>query len=1167
MAVKICSINLNGFRAGFKQKIVISRLKNLNFDIIFLQETHLSNLREAKKFSKGWDGKSLWSFGTNKSRGVGVLLSSQLRYKLDNYTYDHAGRLLCIDLNMAGSNIRLLNVYAPNCPVERRQFFNELQNCMITSREIIMGGDFNCIENLELDKMGGNIHKGTDGANILLKLKSDFYLCDVFRTKYPKKKEYSFRQGPIHVRLDRFYISDSLFQWVQKLSHTPCSVSDHYYVDLIFDQFSPDKHNYGPGYWKCNTSVLSDPELIREITYIYENELHAFPFKDGEWWEECKRTFKNIIIKHSRRISVQLKKQIHKLEEDLRMFTKFSYSDPEYFTPYVNQIKNELNDLIMKKYMGSVIRSRVQFVESYEKPNRFFLRTEKKNAKNRIITEIQQNNVTLKDPHQIMTACRDFYADLYTEEPVDQEAINAFLYDVNLPKVPPDLVESCEGPLSFEEAKEAISLMKNNKTPGSDGLPAEFYKQFFPLFGRDFINMINLCYLWESLTPSQRLSLITLLCKNREFHCLLNYWRPISLLNVDYKIVSKSLSLRLKRVLPFIIHTDQTCSVIGRSISDNVHLLRNVFDFVEQKNIRCAFINLDQAKAFDRVSTKYLLQVLQAYGFGPSFIKWIKLLYTDISSAVIVNGHIGDSFLVCRSVRQGCAISPLLYVLSMEPFANRVRQCVNFHGLKIPGCDDEVRVTQYADDTTLICTSVQSIAICLTLCKYFGKASGAKLNLEKTCGIWLGAWRHREDKPFGINWVKNKKMLGVVFGHRSDDMGKYADNWGPVWEKFEKVLNDNSNRYLSLTGKATVANIMACSKIWYLAPVLELPREILNKFDRKLFQFIWGSPSEPIKRNTLIGKVEEGGIGLVSIKLKARALMIMHIVHLIRYTEEYVPKWVHFTVYWIGLHFKKYRPDFASNMKLHCLEYRPTYYNFAKGFFDQFIEKHQFIEIQKLTTKKVYDMLLQDEFITPRIIAKYPEIDFKAAFLAVSNKFIDPEVRGFAYKITHDVLPTNTFLFNYSSQMFSHCTFCGRRYEETISHLFINCASAVNVWVFVQNIFWKMANHRLKITEDLIRFNILDNVLNKAPRHIKNMILQIINLAKYSIWCTRCEVKYEHRHFHDDSALIMFKRRLKQRIRVDFYRYHEKKRLFDITWRYEGVLCTLNSAGELQFRF
>ena len=779
----------------------------------------------------------------------------------------------------------------------------------MTSKEIILGGDFNCIENLELDKMGGNLERASGGANNLLKLKNDFFLVDAFRKKYPKKKECSWRGGPVHVRLDRFYISDSFMPAVRQIGHTPCSVSGHYYVDLTFDNFSKDKGTYGPGYWKCNATILSDLNLIEDINAIYNGDLSKCPIKDGDWREECKRVFKAVIIKHSRRISTQLKKEIQRLEENLRMFVKFSYSDPEYFTPYVKQIKEELNDLIIKKYMGSVIRSRVQFIETYEKPNRFFLRTEKSNAKNRLISEIKQDDVMLKDPNDIMKACRDFYVDLYKEEPVDREAMNAFLYDINLPKVPPHLVESCEGPLTYEEAKEAISLMQNNKTPGSDGLPAEFYKKFFPLFRHDFIQMINLCFLWETLTPSQRLSLIRLLCKNREYHFLLNYWRPISLLNVDYKIVSKSLSLRLRGGggggLPSIIHEDQTYSVVGLSIADNVHLLRNVFDFVEQKNLKCAFMNLDQAKAFERVSTQYLLEVLKAYGFGPSLIKWIKLLYTNISSAVIVNGHIGESFLVCRSVRQGCAISPLLYVLSMEPFANRVRKCVNFHGLKLPGHDGEVRITQCADDTTLVCTLIQSIPITLTLCKYFGKASGAKLNLEKTCGVWLRGWRDRQDKPFGISWVPYKKMLGVVFGHGRDDMGKYSDNWFPILEKFKKVLNNDSQRNLSLIGKATVANIMAASKLWYMAPVLELPSEILNKFSRSLFHFIWGSQHEPIKRNTLIGKVEDGGFGLLSIKLKVQSFMIMHVVNLLRHKEEYMPKWVHFAIYWIGIGLKK----------------------------------------------------------------------------------------------------------------------------------------------------------------------------------------------------------------------------------------------------------------------
>ena len=222
---------------------------------------------------------------------------------------------------------------------------------------------------------------------------------------------------------------------------------------------------------------------------------------------------------------------------------------------------------------------------------------------------------------------------------------------------------------------------------------------------------------------------------------------------------------------------------------------------------------------------------------------------------------------------------------------------------------------------------------------------------------------------------------------------------------------------------------------------------------------------------------------------------------------------MYFAIYWVGLGLRKFRPDFASNSTLHCLDYRPAYHNFAKGFFDKLLEKHPFTDVTKLTTKKVYNILLQDQFAIPRIHTFYTDVDFDKAYRAIHNNFIDPEVRGFAYKLLHNVVPTNLFLFHYTSQKFSHCTFCGKRYEETIRHLFIDCPLAQNVWTFVQHIFWKMANHGLKITEYLVRFNELDAVLNKAPNYIKGLIFQIINLAKYSIWCTRCEVKDEHRSF------------------------------------------------------
>jgi hypothetical protein len=130
--------------------------------------------------------------------------------------------------------------------------------------------------------------------------------------------------------------------------------------------------------------------------------------------------------------------------------------------------------------------------------------------------------------------------------------------------------------------------------------------------------------------------------------------------------------LRLGKVIDKIVNIDQTCSVKGRSIPDTIHLLRNIIDYCNKRNFGCMLINLDQSKAFDRVSHEFLFSILHAFGFGPDCIMWVKVLYTSYQSRVEVNGNLTDPFAVTRGVRQGCSLSPLLYVLCIEAFATKI---------------------------------------------------------------------------------------------------------------------------------------------------------------------------------------------------------------------------------------------------------------------------------------------------------------------------------------------------------------------------------------------------------------------------------------------------------------------------------------------------------------
>ena len=139
-------------------------------------------------------------------------------------------------------------------------------------------------------------------------------------------------------------------------------------------------------------------------------------------------------------------------------------------------------------------------------------------------------------------------------------------------------------------------------------------------------------------------------------------------------------------------------------------------------------MSYDQAKAFDRVSHEYLFNVLRAFGFNENFVSWVALLYRDISSSVIVNGFISSAFSVMHSIRQGCPLSALLYVLCIEPLAIAIRQDPRIRGLKLPSSRERVRLALYADDTNSFIGNVCEIVATLEWFQVYSRASGAKLN-------------------------------------------------------------------------------------------------------------------------------------------------------------------------------------------------------------------------------------------------------------------------------------------------------------------------------------------------------------------------------------------------------------------------------------------------------
>ena len=191
----------------------------------------------------------------------------------------------------------------------------------------------------------------------------------------------------------------------------------------------------------------------------------------------------------------------------------------------------------------------------------------------------------------------------------------------------------CDGLLSLSECHAALLGMALRKAPGCDGLPVEFYLKFWDVLGADLVEVLNFCYLLGSLSRSQRGGLIALSFKKGNRVDPRN-WRPITLLNVDYKIASHAIAGRLLKVIHLVVNPNQTCSVPGCYIGDSVAFLRDIVSYAPLSGTPVAILSLDQEKAFDRVDWGFLRSTLVHMGFGSSFIGWVDLFYSGVQSAV-----------------------------------------------------------------------------------------------------------------------------------------------------------------------------------------------------------------------------------------------------------------------------------------------------------------------------------------------------------------------------------------------------------------------------------------------------------------------------------------------------------------------------------------------------
>lgn len=876
---KLISLNIRGISNYRKRRTIFTWCRKQKADIIFLQETHSTERNEAQ-WKREWGAPLFCSHGASNARGVAILLRNNCDCKVQQTIADANGRFLMLKVLLNGEQTLLVNVYGPNRDNELAAFYLLLLQTIVkndfdTIENIIMGGDFNCPLNPLVDKRGGNLFPRQQVINTIEELQSELDLHDVWRIKNPETRSYTWSQAepPIFSRLDYWLISNSLMDKVYTADIIPSIKTDHSAITIEFREI--DDEAKGPGIWKLNCSLLYDETYVERINFLIPRWV-----KEGKKDLEDPRSVwdwvKYNIKKYSRKYSMN-KCKGKKVEEEMlnmelkKAYRKFQNNPSPENQAALNALQERIEKNYEKKVEGIIVRSRARWHEHGEKNSKYFFNLEKRNHIKKHIRKLSMSGVITTDPFRILEAEKNFYEKLYKSKRYEgQQNATHFRYeDLPIPTLPPDLSRSVEGVISLEECTEALKSFPLNKVPGNDGLPIEFYNTFWASVGKILLECFNAAFEKGEMSSSQRQAVITLIEKKDQDRCDLKNWRPISLLNVDAKIASKVIAERMKRLLPGLIHHNQSGYISGRSIGENIRSILDIMSYTRDKNLPGLLLFIDFEKAFDSLEWVFLNKCLELFGFGPDFIKWINTFYKNIKSCVINNGLCSQYFGVERGVRQGDPLSPYLFVIAVEILAIAVRNQENIHGIKI--CNSETKLLQFADDTTAILSDLDSARELFKLLNEFEKVSGLKLNVLKTEAMWIGSLQSCVDEPLGIQWKKCIKFLGIFITY--DVKLLVEKNFKQRLKKISNLINLWKSRNLSIYGKVNIIKAILLPKMIYPSSVLSTPQSVIKEFNSLVFKFLWNGPDK-VTRLSTYAPYETGGLKMIDFETMIRALRL-----------------------------------------------------------------------------------------------------------------------------------------------------------------------------------------------------------------------------------------------------------------------------------------------------
>lgn len=990
ISYSIGSINMNGISSKNKIDALRAFVYLTELDIVLLQEV------PEQIDINGFD-----SFINidHRKRGTEILVRSHIKTSAVQRSID--SRIISLKID---EHVTICNVYAPSGSaqrVERERFFTDTIQYYINNGvgELIVGGDFNAV----IQKKDAN-HTSNHSQSLKFLVES-LNLTDAWEHIHKTVVDYTFVRNGSGARLDRFYVTEGIRNNVVNIKSNVCCFSDHKAVILkvkLPNLGKPHRNRF----WRMNDSVLTEDVLTefraKWVWWVRQRRYYDSWFT---WWNELAK--KKIASFVRWKTSIVRKREHDTMEfyyAALNLLHK-DYIDNPGLMSEINHVKGKM--LALQKQISSKYYAHSKTMIAGEDTSIFQVGEQIKNRGKATIKSLEISGNTERNAERIEREIVSYFQKLYSASEVIED-------DFFNPQraVEEDLPANTElmNPVTEDELLLIIKSSQSKKSPGIDGLSKQFYLKCWSIIKTELVAVVN-DVMNGKMSKNFVEGVIILIHKKGSRENLQNY-RPITLLNFDYRMVARIFKARLSKISPLLLSKSQKCTNRPRNIFETTCGIRDKILETNLKKKTSILLSFDLEKAFDRVSHAFLEKTMHKMGINNSFIQFLKQVNTNSFSRIMINGSFSTHIKIERSVRQGDPLAMLLFCLYLEPLLQKLKRL----------CHTELDMLNcYADDISLILNDFGKLDEIRSIFEKFELVSGAKVNLLKTKAMIIGLKNTRR-LPAWVQLSENIKILGIYYHNNSLAMMKL--NWEKVVQSLRFILWNNQFRNLNLIQKVIYINTFASSKIWFVASTVPIDKKTNAKIKNIYGNFLWHRAPLRVAFDQLCLSKKRGGLGLISPELKCKALLLnrylqskleLPFFHTITERLENPPniKDIPLNSPFLKTLFLEL-PYIAENVKEN-----PT----ANAFYNHYITK----------------------IARPHIEQKYPNFRWSRIWKNIFNKNISSEDQTSWFLLVNEKIPCGEQQFRFGRTASEMCTYCPQEIEDW-KHRYANCIKVRNCW-------------------------------------------------------------------------------------------------------------------------